>query len=135
MAGCVPGAVDDASRGGDPAPVDQQFEADEQRVAGKGGDGGVGRVAVADGIERQHLPEALFGGGEEVGEGVGGGAEVADAALGGREEMWSRRPEERSRAIQRMLQSREARCKKAPARSERFRNAALCLLWMIFSET
>src|ERR1700754_1592492 len=67
---------------GEPAPLDQHFEGDEQRVAGEGGDGGVGRGAVADGVEREHLPESLLGGGEEVGEGEGRGAEVADAARG-----------------------------------------------------
>src|SRR3954447_10641953 len=66
----------------EPAPLDQNFERDEQRIAGEGRDGGIGRGAVTDGIERQHLPEALFGRSEEVGEGKGGGSEVTDAACG-----------------------------------------------------
>jgi hypothetical protein len=68
--------------GGEPAPLDEDFERDEQRVAGEGGDGGIRRGAVTDWVEREHLPETLFGGGEEIGEGKGSGAEVADAAGG-----------------------------------------------------
>ena len=79
-AGC--GDVSVKLVGRKPAPFDENFERDEQRVAGEGGDGGVRRGAVADGIEREHLPESLFGGGEEIGEGEGGGTEVADAARG-----------------------------------------------------
>ena len=67
----------------DPAPVGEEFEADEVGIAGEGGGAGVGRVAVAGGAERQDLPDVLLGGGEEVEEVVGCGAEVADAAVGG----------------------------------------------------
>ena len=52
-------------------------------IAGEGGERGVGRAAVAGGVQRQNLPEALLGGGEEVDKGVCRRAEVADAAVGG----------------------------------------------------
>ena len=68
---------------GDPAIVNEALQADEEGIAGEGGESGVGRTSVAGGTEREHLPETLLCGGEKVNEGVGGGAEVADAAVGG----------------------------------------------------
>ncbi len=63
----------------EPVVVGQELEGDEKRIAGEGGERGVRGVAIAGGAEGKDLPEALPGGGEEVGEVVGGGAEVADA--------------------------------------------------------
>ena len=59
--------------------IAQAFEAEEQRIAGEGGETLVGRIAISGGIQRQHLPQFLSGIGQEVGELVGGRAEVADA--------------------------------------------------------
>ncbi len=64
----------------DPSAIGEKFQRKQERVAGEGGERSVGRVAVAGGAERQHLPDALFGGGEKIGESVGGGSEIADAA-------------------------------------------------------
>ena len=69
--------------GGKPAVSHQALEADQERVAGKGGERGVGRAAVAGGAERKNLPEALLGGVEEVRKGEGGGAEVTETSLVG----------------------------------------------------
>src|SRR5579859_5425598 len=40
----------------DPRALRQALQADEQRIAGKSGDGGVGRISQARRRERQHLP-------------------------------------------------------------------------------
>ena len=61
------------------AALDQRVEADQQRIAGEGREALVGRVAVAGGAERQHLPEALAGVVQEVGEAMRFGAQLADA--------------------------------------------------------
>ena len=58
--------------------LDQPVGADEQRIAGKRREALIRRVAVARRSERQHLPQPLPAGGEEVDELEGGGAEVAD---------------------------------------------------------
>src|SRR6202034_1341868 len=63
----------------EPAAVGEAFKGDEERIAGEGGERGVGRIAIAGGAEGENLPEALLRSGKEVGEGVGGGSEVADA--------------------------------------------------------
>ena len=57
----------------------QHLRAHEQDVAGEGGEALVGRIAVAGHAQRQDLPPALLGGGEEIDPGEGGRAEVADA--------------------------------------------------------
>ncbi len=65
-----------------PAVVNEALHADEQRIAGESGERGVGRASVAGRAERQHLPEALLRGSEEVDERISGGAEVSNAAVG-----------------------------------------------------
>ena len=69
--------------GGQQALLAQAVEADEQRVAREGREALVGRVAVAGGAERQHLPEALAGLRQEVEEGGRLGPELADAVAPG----------------------------------------------------
>ena len=66
---------------GQQAVADQHLRADEQRVAGKGGETHVGRVAEhrAGGAERQDLPGALPGAVEKIDEIPRGLAEIADA--------------------------------------------------------
>ncbi len=44
-----------------PAAFRQPFQADEKRVRGKRGDGGIGRIAQPRRRERQHLPKAQAG--------------------------------------------------------------------------
>jgi len=58
---------------------DESLGADEQGVSGEGREALIGRVAVARGAEREHLPEVLARVGEEVDEVVAFGPEVADA--------------------------------------------------------
>ena len=67
----------------DPAPVGEEFQADEEGIAGKGRGARIGRVAVAGGAERQNLPDVLPGGGEKGDKLVRGGPKVADAPVGG----------------------------------------------------
>jgi len=57
----------------------QIIETDQQRVAGKAGQGGIGAVAQAGGGQRQDLPHALPGGLHPFQEGAGGGSHIADA--------------------------------------------------------
>ena len=64
---------------GEQSVLDQPFEADQQRIAGKRGEALVRRVAVAGRSERQHLPEPLAGGGEQIDELEGARPEIADA--------------------------------------------------------
>src|SRR5262245_49296909 len=59
--------------------VDQMFDADEQRVAGKSGETLIWRIAVAGGTERQYLPHALSRGGQQLDEVKHARAEVADS--------------------------------------------------------
>ena len=80
----VHGVVREAGRGrevvgGEPALVAQILRRDEEGVAGERRERLVGRVAVAGGRERQHLPDRLAGLGQPPGEGAGGGAQVAHA--------------------------------------------------------
>ena len=60
---------------------DQGLQIDEVGVAGKGGEGLVGAVAVAGGMDGQDLPVGLSGIPEEVHEFVGLQVEAADAVL------------------------------------------------------
>ena len=60
----------------------QLLQANEQRVAGEGGKGGVGGIAVTRGAQREHLPEPLFGGRKKIGEGIGGGTKVSNTPIG-----------------------------------------------------
>ncbi len=69
--------------GGEQAGVAEALGADEQGIAGEGGEELVGRVAIAGGAEGEDLPEGLRGGVEPVDPSVGGGAEVADAETAG----------------------------------------------------
>jgi hypothetical protein len=59
--------------------LDQHLGADQQRIAGEGGERLVGRVTVARGAKRQDLPAGLAGRDQEVDELVGSRTEVADA--------------------------------------------------------
>src|SRR5207245_7049872 len=63
--------------------LDQEVEAHQQRVAGEGGEALVGRVAVAGGPQRQHLPELLLRGGQEVEEAEGLRSQLAEAEAAG----------------------------------------------------
>ncbi len=69
--------------GGEEAGFGEGVGADEEWVAGEGGEALVRRVAIAGGAEREHLPDGLAGGGEEIDEAVRGGTEVADAIRAG----------------------------------------------------
>jgi hypothetical protein len=69
--------------GRDPAPLGEEFETNQEGIAGKGRGARIGRVAITGGTERQHLPDVLPGGGQEFKKLVCGGAEIADASTGG----------------------------------------------------
>ena len=45
---------------GEHAFLCQTLQADQHRVTGEGGEELVGRIAIAGGAEREHLPEGLF---------------------------------------------------------------------------
>ena len=64
----------------DPAVIGQALEADQQRISGKSGSDGVGRIPVAERAQRQDLPNALPGRRKKIYEAVGGGTEIADTA-------------------------------------------------------
>ena len=66
-------------RSGKQVLLDQQVEADEEGIAGKRGKTLVRRIAVACRAERQYLPQALPGFGQDIDELVRAAAEVADA--------------------------------------------------------
>src|SRR5205085_7431806 len=53
-------------RGREQAILDQQLGAEQQRIAGEGGERLVGRVAVTGGAKRQDLPAGLAGRDQEV---------------------------------------------------------------------
>src|SRR5216684_1945304 len=57
----------------------QALKTEQQRVASKSGEARVRRIAIAGGVQRQHLPQLLSGGNEEICEFVGAGAEISDA--------------------------------------------------------
>jgi len=59
--------------------IAQALKAQQQRVTGKSGKALVGRIAVSSWIERQHLPQLLSGGEQEVSEFIGTRPEIADA--------------------------------------------------------
>jgi hypothetical protein len=63
---------------GEEPVLDEQIEADQQRIAGERGEALVGRVAVARRPEWEHLPERLPGAHQEVDEALRLGAEIAD---------------------------------------------------------
>src|SRR5579871_4425970 len=60
------------------AAVEQALHADQQGIAGKGGKALIRRVSVAGRTERQHLPDALSGIPQEVGEGMRLRAQFSD---------------------------------------------------------
>jgi hypothetical protein len=62
----------------------QPVRADQQRVAGKGGEALVGAVAVTGRPQRQYLPQRLLALGQEVKKAVGCFAQVADAVAAGK---------------------------------------------------
>ena len=76
------GRADPDAVGGEPAITDQELQAEEQGIAGKGRECGVGRAAITGGAERQDLPQSLLGRVEKVHKGVCGRTEVSDAAVG-----------------------------------------------------
>ncbi len=59
--------------------IPQALKAQQQRIAGKSGEALVRRIAVSSGIQGQHLPQLLSGGGKEVRELAGTRPEIADA--------------------------------------------------------
>ena len=61
------------------AKFPQTLETEQHRVAGKGGEALVRGIGVPGRIQRQHLPQLLSSGEEEVGEFVGARAEIPDA--------------------------------------------------------
>src|SRR4029453_19515414 len=63
--------------------LDEEVEADQERVARESGEALVGRVAVARGAERQHLPQPLLRPRHEVEQPHGLVAELADAVGAG----------------------------------------------------
>ena len=68
--------------------IAQALKTQQQRVAGKSGEALVRRIAVSGGIQRQHLPQLLSSGDEEVREFVSAGAKITDAeATGQRSEV------------------------------------------------
>ncbi len=69
--------------GREPSLFDQRIEADEQRIARECGETLVRGIAVAGGTERQHLPEALAGRGEQIDELEGARAQIPDAEASG----------------------------------------------------
>jgi hypothetical protein len=66
---------------GEPARFHQLFQADQQRIAGKGRKRGVGRIAVAGWVQRKNLPQPLFGRGQKISKGIGSRTKVADATV------------------------------------------------------
>src|SRR5271166_5738787 len=59
------------------------FKTEQHRITGKRGKALIWGIAISGGIQRQHLPHLLSGGGEEVGESAGRGAQIADAEAAG----------------------------------------------------
>jgi hypothetical protein len=64
---------------GEQPVLEQPFEADQQRIPRKRRKALVRGIAVASRSERQHLPQTLAGGGEEIDKRERTGAEVTDA--------------------------------------------------------
>ena len=64
---------------GEQAVLDQPFETDQQGIARERGKALVWGVTVASRSERQHLPQSLAGGREQIDELESAGAEIADA--------------------------------------------------------
>src|SRR6185369_16842947 len=64
--------------------VDELLEVDQKRIAGKGGEAGVGGVAAAGRPERQDLPERLAGAVQEIDEIEGVFPQGADAFRAGK---------------------------------------------------
>ena len=64
---------------GEQAVLDQPFETDQQGIACERGKALVWGVTVASRSERQHLPQSLAGGREQIDELESAGAEIADA--------------------------------------------------------
>src|ERR1019366_9836511 len=58
--------------------IAQALQAEQHRVAGKSGEALVRGIGITSRIQRQHLPQYLSGGEEEVCELVGAGAKIAD---------------------------------------------------------
>src|SRR5271157_2154066 len=46
--------------------LDQFFRTDQERISGERGQARIGRLAVAGGHQRQHLPYLLAGGGQKI---------------------------------------------------------------------
>ena len=63
-----------------PAAVGEPLQADQQRISGKRGSGGVGRISETERAQRQNLPQTLPRGGEKIRERIGRRTKVADPA-------------------------------------------------------